>query len=577
MLNALSVLLDGGNQDAQRRVARSMQRQGFVPAAHFTWDGGVLDGWSHPSQHDVENAEVRSVAGSALAVGPLWYRGRFGTDALRSLLDDINVIGRLDEAQLRGNFALFLHTPKQCLLLNDALGFVRIHASADGHFYSTSWLASCAYAGSVELEESAAAEYVLLGASHSTQTLARGVATLPMAHAVDLSRRQLLPRLDPNAWDEVDVPATFEAAVDRIAEHLRSVCTEVASAFPGRTHAALSGGFDSRLIVAGLLACGSPPQTFVYGDPDSEDVRIARQVAQGTGLGLKVVDKRALGGSAARPDLERLVRNGLFFDGLPNDGIYDSGADQATRLAQNADGSIALNGGGGEIFRNFFHLPDRPLRSADVVRAFYRGFDPRVFRRRDGLATWLQRLATSMETSLRVPSAAASRPLRRGQVELLYPLFRCHHWMSVNNSVSTRHGYYATPLVDLTAVRLAWQLPMAWKNAGRLESALVTRLHRCIAEQPSAYGFRFSDGPDWHARYKEWSTCARPVHARPYINAARRHLRKLGVTPDLVAYCRSLLPGEWQMDRVLDLQRLPDDHAFGRALAVEIAWRELLV
>lgn len=576
MLNALSVLLDGENQDAQRRVARSMQRQGFVPAAHFTWDGGVLDAWSHPSQHDVENAEVRTPGGAAFAVGPLWYRGRFGTDALRRLLDDLDTTGRIDEMQLRGNFALFVHTPSHCLLLNDSLGFVRIYASADGRFYSTSWLAGCAYSGSVELEESAAAEYVLLGASHSVRTVARGITTLPLAHAVDLSRRQLLPRLAANVWDEVDVPGTFESAVDRIGEHLRTVCSEVATAFPGRTQAALSGGFDSRLIVAGLLACGSAPQTFVYGDPDSEDVRIARQVAQGTGLALKVVDKSALGRDATAPDVERLVCNGLFFDGLPNDGIYDSGADQYTRLQQNAAGCIALNGGGGEIFRNFFHLPDKPLRATDVVRAFYRGFDPRVFRHRAGLAGWTEHLAASMESSLGMPSSAPRQPLQRGQVELLYPLFRCHHWMSVNNSVSTRHGYYATPLVDLTAVRLAWQLPMAWKNAGRLEGAMVTKLHRRIAEQPSAYGFRFSDGPAWHARYKEWSTCARPVRARPYINAARRHLRKLGVAPDLVARCRSLLPGEWQLDRVLDLQRLPDNHAFGRALAVEIAWRELL-
>ena len=148
--------------------------------------------------------------------------------------------------------------------------------------------------------------------------------------------------------------------------------------------------------------------------------------------------------------------------------------------------------------------------------------------------------------------------------------------MGVNNSVSIRHGYYATPLMDLNTVRLAWQLPMAWKNAGRLESRLVAKLHHGIADQPSAYGFRFSDVPDWRARYKEWSTCARPVFARPYINAARRRLRKVGVAPGLIAHCRSLLPGEWRMDPVLDLKRLPDNHAFARALAIELAWRELM-
>lgn len=576
MLNALSLLLAGGSQDARQRAARSMERQGFLPASQFAWDDGILDTWSHPSQHGVENCEVRTSSGVACCVGPLWYRGQFGSDALRRLLDDTRADGHVDELQLRGNFALFLRTAGHCLLLNDVLGFVRVYVSADGLFYSTSWLATCAYAGSVEIDESAAAEYVLLGASHSNRTVARGVTTLPLAHAIDLGQRRLLPRLSPNVWNDVEVPASFDAAVDRICDHLRIVGREVATAFAGRTHAALSGGFDSRLIVAGLLACGSTPETFVYGDPGSEDVRIARQVADGVGLALTVVDKGVLNRKAPLPDLGRLVRNGLFFDGLPNDGIYDSGADRDTRLAQNADGCIALNGGGGEIFRNFFHLPDRPLRAADVVRTFYRGFDPRVFRRPDGLANWVERLASSIGSSLSLEGPTARQALDRRQVELIYPLFRCHHWMGVNNSVSIRHGYYATPLMDLNTVRLAWQLPMAWKNAGRLESALVTKLHHRIADQPSAYGFRFSDGPGLRAHCKEWSTCARPVFARPYINAARRRLRKLGVAPSLMAHCRTLLPGEWRLDPVLDLKRLPDDHAFARALAVELAWRELV-
>jgi len=68
----------------------------------------------------------------------------------------------------------------------------------------------------------------------------------------------------------------------------------------------------------------------------------------------------------------------------------------------------------------------------------------------------------------------------------------------------------------------------------------------------------------------------RPVPARPYINAARRHLYKLRVAPQMIADCRALLPGEWRLDPVLDLARLPDNTAFARALAVEVAWRELL-
>lgn len=576
MLNALSVLLHGGHQVGYLRAARSMERQGFYPVSRFDWAAGALNTWGHPSQRDVENCEVRSSFGVACCVGPLWYRGHFGSAALDLLLVDLTATGHIDEMALRGNFALFLRTKDHCLLLNDVLGFVRVYASPDGLFYSTSWLATCAYAGRVRLDEVAAAEYVLLGASYSDRTVVRGVTALPLSHAFDLTRGRLLARLHKNIWEEAQAPATFDAVTEQICAHLRKVCDETATAFPGRVRAALSGGFDSRLIVAGLLACDSPPELFVYGTSKSDDVSIACAVAENVGLSIRVIDKGELNRRKPPPDIERLVHNGLFFDGLPNDGIYDAGADAQTRLEQNAGGCISLNGGGGEIFRNFFHLPDRPMAIADIVQTFYRGFDPKVFRHPGGLTSWQDHLVSSIGASLGLNSEDSRRTLRREQAELIYPLFRCHHWMSVNNSVNTRYGYYATPLVDLSTVRLAWQLPMAWKNAGRLQSQLVAKLHHGIANQSSAYGFRFSDGPDWRARLGEWATCMRPVSARPLINVAGRRLRGLRVTSDMIAHCRSMLRGEWQLDHVLDLERVPGNIAFARALAVEVAWRELI-
>lgn len=573
MLNVLSVCLLGGDPRGHLRASKSLERQGFVPADGFEWQEGKLDAWSHPSQLAVENCVLRMPAGFACCVGPLWYRGRFGLAALHLLIDETS---KLDETELRGNFALFLCSDQRCVLVNDALGFVRVYASPDKRFYSTSWLATCAYAGQVELDEQAAVEYVLLGASHSDYTVARGITTLPLAHLVDLTQGRLQPRFPPGSWVGTTAPSSFDAAVDAADALLRTVFKEIAMAFPARVRTALSGGFDSRLIVAGLLASGLRPELFVYGGPGSEDVSVARTVAASVGLPLDVVDKEELNRQWPMPDLEHLVQSALFFDGLPNDGIHDPGADQQTRVQSMVGGYLVPNGGGGEVFRNFFHLPDRPFHAIDIVSAFYRGFDPRVFRRRHGLSAYQDRLVTSIESTLGIDRSTAGRRLRREEVELLYPLFRCHHWMSVNNSVATRHGYYSTPLMDMSTVRLASRLPLPWKNAGKLESRLIARLHHDTANQPSSYGFRFSDGPGRRARLAEWSNCVRPVFARPLINAVRRRLHKVGTHGGIIARCRSLLPGEWRIDPVLDLERLPDNVAFSRALAVEIAWRELV-
>lgn len=574
MLNALSVFLPDGDPAGQARAMSSFARQGFVPAVQFDWNGGLLTAWAYPAQQHVEHCSIETPIGNACCVGPLWYRGKFGIRALTVLLDEVHTTGRIDESALRGNFALFLNAGDHVWLLNDALGFVRIYASADGCFFSTSWLAAGAYLERVELDEASAIEYVLVGAAHSRYSVARNITLLPLGQAFDLARGRMWQRFPSGIAAETRDFASLDEAVEAIAGHLRVVFAEVAMTFPFQVRAALSGGFDSRLIVAGLLAVGVQPELFVYGGAESVDVVVARTVAGSAELSLEVIDKDVMNHDLPLPDVESLEQSALFFDGLPNDGLYDHGADQQTRLQQNANGYIALNGGGGEIFRNFFHLPDRPFTADDIVKTFYRGFSTKVFRGVRGLSDFETRLAASVIETLGI-SASGGNCLTRQQVELVYPLFRCHFWMAVNNSVAVRHGYYSTPLVDLGLVRMTQHLPLRWKNAGAFQSRLVAALHPEAAAQLSAYGFRFDDGPNWKARLAERLVCARPPKLRPLINAARRNLQNIRVAPDTLEQYRELLPGEWRLDSLLDLGQLPDNTALRRALAVEVVWRRI--
>jgi len=575
MINALSVSLAGADGDGLARAARAMQRQGFEAALRIDVEGGTLCAWSHPAQREMANGIFQSASGIACCVGPLWYRGRFGLEALPLLLEEIAERDCVDEVALHGNFALYLRAGDHHWLLNDALGFVRIYASVDGCFYSTSWLAACAYLGRFELDNASAVEYVLLGAAHSDQTVARDVTLLPLGHGYDLAHRKTWFRFPGGMIPEGPGFRSFDEAVEVADAHLRREFEEIVKAFPGAVNAALSGGFDSRLIVAGLLASDAMPRLFVYGPPRSADTSIAKAVAAAVNLPISVIDKTAMDGASPPSDVDSMIRSGLFFDGLPNDGLHDTGADQRTRLQQNAAGCIALNGGGGEVFRNFFHLSNRYFSAESIVRTFYRGFDPAVFRQPGALADYASRLAANIEALPGIRERRHGDRLDRSAVELAYPLFRCHYWMGANNSVSVRHGYYATPLVDLAKVRLAHHLPLAWKDAGRFESRLIAALDRRVAEQLSVYGFRFADGPGWQARLSEWANCMRPVSTRAFINAAGRRLRGMAVSPDMIRHHRMLLPGEWRLDSLLNLERLPDNFALARALAVEVVGREL--
>jgi len=591
LLNALAVST-GGDVQRLRRAKASLARQGFVESVRVDWNDVALSGWSIPNEcGGAAHADsfVKTEEGFACCVGPLWYRGLFGGPALLRLLADARahgsigsesppidrLPGNIDAAEMRGSYAVFLQQGDSAWLWNDAPAFVHVFRTEDGCFHSTSWLAARAYSGNADLHEDATIEYVLLGASHSEQTVAAGVQQLPTGQAVDLGAGRLHRWLPPQSWISGAPPRSEDEAAEALCAHLRVVFDEISRAFRGRTRAALSGGFDSRLIVAGLLSQEERPGLFVYGDEASADVVTASEVARRQRLRVSVIDKARINGDLPQPGLEELVASALFFDALPNDGVIDPGADRQTRKAQSAGGCIALNGGGGEILRNYFHLPDRPFAPRSVVRTFYRQFDQRCLRRPSGLRRYEDRLASSIARS--VGGTGPDGRLSRDRVERAYALFRCHYWMGVNNSVAQRSGYFTTPLVDLQLVRIASVLPLRWKNAGALQSRLISMLHPGIASHASSYGFRFSDGPDSRARRLERRMCARPVFVRPLISEVRRRLQRGGPSENLVARYREMLQGEWWLDAVLDLTRLPDEDSFSRALSVELLARGLVV
>ena len=163
--------------------------------------------------------------------------------------------------------------------------------------------------------------------------------------------------------------------MDQVLAALNPVFDSIVNCAGDCIDTAISGGYDSRLILALLRARGVRPRLHVYGTDRDPDVRIAKQICAGEGLKLEHVDKSRLR-FTPEDRADAIERNYLYFDGYPIDGIFDSGIDLATRATRMSDGHLLLNGGGGEIFRNFYYLADRDYRIRELLYAFYSSFDP---------------------------------------------------------------------------------------------------------------------------------------------------------------------------------------------------------
>jgi asparagine synthase (glutamine-hydrolysing) len=301
---------------------------------------------------------------------------------------------------------------------------------------------------------------------------------------------------------------------------------------------------DSRLLLALLREAGAAPNLYVYGSPGSEDVAVAKAIGDAMGFAVDWIDKSA---RDIAPDEfpAQVEANFQSYDALPTFGeLFESGANAAARAARHEGGAMSASGGCGEIFRNFFYLPDRRMSAAAVARTFFaryaRGdltdaFDERAFLR-------------GLEDKIlgAIGREGERGPLPRGLIEQIYPRFRCRPFFGREISNEARFGAYLMPFLDHRVVGEAMTLPLGLKNAGRFEAALIHAIDPALAGQPSAYGHSFAEPPNRAHRWSEFSTRIRPAWLRQKSYAIRR---RMGPMADEHG---GLLTPDW-LGRVIDL------------------------
>jgi hypothetical protein len=129
------------------------------------------------------------------------------------------------------------------------------------------------------------ADFVQLGFVLGHRTYFEGISLVPAAttlvfeRGVEVSRRTWWRfRYGPAPG----APRTLGQWVEALAETFLRACAEM-NPEPGPFTVPLSGGMDSRALLAALHALGKPAVAYTIGDPDCLEVPIAREVARRLG------------------------------------------------------------------------------------------------------------------------------------------------------------------------------------------------------------------------------------------------------------------------------------------------------
>jgi asparagine synthase (glutamine-hydrolysing) len=471
------------------------------------------------SQGGPDTLLVRQDALVAIA-GTLTCDGKTGEAALHALLE-MPHLERPDWSRLGGQFIALVHKAGRSFLFTDYFGAFQLFHDAESRLFSTSLLAAIDSLPRLSFHRQGVYELAFNVVPIGNDTVFEELKLLGPDRVVELGRDGVSSR-------QVDKP--LPGAIERrprqeaLAAHrdgLLAVLRPYADAFQDRIFCPLSGGLDSRLVLAGLRAVGASPSLFVYGDPDDSDVLVAKNIAKAEATPIDWWDKQNWRQLTPDEFPEQVARNFQAYDGLaPFGALFENGANDAARMARHRDGALSASGGCGEIYRNFFYLLDRPFKATAIARTFFARYRLADLTSEFDEAEFLRGLEDKILASLGCEGERGALP--RQVVEQVYPRVRCRSAFGREISLEARVGAYLMPFLDQHVVAEAVKLPLREKNAGSFEAQLLATIDPALAAHPSAYGHDFLEPPSRQHRFAEWSTRIRPTWLRQRSYALRR-------------------------------------------------------
>jgi len=455
----------------------------------------------------------------AAVAGTLTWGEKMGRPALEAMLDEADLPAP-DWSKLGGQFAALVRKSGRAFLLADYFAAFQVFHDPDMRIFSTSLLSAAAALPRLTFDLQGVYEFAFNVVPVGSDTVFAELKMLGPDNMVELGERgatlHKIAKPLPAEAEKMEIGERIE----RHRERLAAIVRRHVAHFGDRTFCPLSGGLDSRLALAALRAEGCRPRIFVYGPDDGEDVRIAREVGAAEGFEVEWLDKEA---RSLDPDAfaAQVERNFHDYDALPNYGeLFENGMNAAARDARHEGGALSVSGGCGEIYRNFFFLPDRPASARTVARTFFARFAPGDSTDRFDEAAFIRAIEDKILSAL--GHAGDRSRLPRGLIEQIYPRIRCRSAFGREISLEGRHAAYLMPFLDHGVVAEAMRLPIHLKNAGRFEARLLAAIDPSLAARPSAYGHLFTEPPSLRHRFSEWSTRVRPTWLRQKSYALRR-------------------------------------------------------
>lgn len=499
------------------------------------------------------------------SVGTFIYRSAIGKQAL---LDFYNGPIRFPAPEdVHGHFALVMRRNGETVLFRDGMGSQGVFLARGRRCVSSSFLAASYACEQLTIGDQEVYEYAFGGCTLGNSTPFAEVTRLDLFEHLIFDRtakpvarrRPISPPMSRESYDTL---------VRQNTEHLGRYIAILGNLFGDNIQLSQSGGYDSRLLAALCRQQGIDPALFVYGPAGAADVEIPKAMSQAEGLNFRHADKERMVSVGPEKFAETVERNFREEDSLDFNGVMRSGVEIIERGRRNQGGALHVNGGGGEVFRNFFNLLNRGVTTRQFVWMFFNRLDPSSCTDAFVQNEYEEKLSEKVSALLGLNDDR----LDREQVECLYPYFRCRAWFGQDNGINGRYGYSVLPFFDAAIVDQALRIPPHYKNFGNFESAMIRTADPKLAAYDSIYGYNFLKDAPLVPTAKMIATYLRPFWLRRHSFEIKAKLEGAPKRPLLLteAYLSQVIDLKFPyMSRFFDMSRIKSNPQFARICSLE--------
>jgi asparagine synthase (glutamine-hydrolysing) len=442
--------------------------------------------------------------------GYLSYGEKTGKDALIELDKFIKNGGKLENCSFGGNFVLICKINNVFFVTRDLIGGYSCYTNPNNSWFTSSFLAGASLLENLVFNKQEVQEVIFFNMDFGFKTVIKDLDLIDSSKVYNVSAKSVISKT-------IHIPAlefNYKKCLENNVEILKYEFGNYIKFFDSKISSALSGGFDTRLMLASLLSQGVRPDLYVYGSEKlkyvaekDEDVRIAKLICSAEGLDLKHIDK-SITHEESIDEMKNIVYQNFWDFDAGN--LFNNSNEIGTRIDRAKSGNFLLNGSGGlmyrntwkwdfkkssikKLFQNTFNTGELEIFGIDVDE-FFENIERKVF----------EQVGSFIE---------GGKTISRQEADTIFVIYRANFYHN-GNTLNNYFGNATMPFLSEKLALSSCSIPHQFKRSGRFEADLIKAIHPKLASYPSHYGFDFYSGPNKKAKLKEWAYSQMPPFAK---------------------------------------------------------------